>query len=75
MTIRTVLNFGGWEVVKYFRCEICKEHFIMKRNMTSNFKLSMLFETECKAHAEFCNLVHKAQNLVERNHETQNKSI
>ena len=66
MTIRTILNFGDWDVTKHFQCETCKEHFIFRRQIHSGFKYSSLFEAECISHAEFCKLMDNARKIVEK---------
>lgn len=64
MTIRTILNFGRWEVVKHFRCETCHDHFFMARRILDGYVFSKLWETECRSHAEFCLMKEKAKELV-----------
>ena len=74
MIIRTILNFGRWQVVKHFLCEICEERFIMTRQIHSGFKFSEAFDRDCIAHSEFCRLKQSAKTIIGKYYETQNKN-
>ena len=64
MTIRTTINFGRWHVVKHFKCEVCKEHFFLCRNLLSGFEHSKVFGMECGAHLRLCLMEQKAKELM-----------